>query len=86
MAKNPLERVAQEMSGNCALSEDELIIALHDLMVHLSDRALASVDQKESTQIAHSHQFWSFGELILQFGTALIAFDDIESTDDHIIN
>lgn len=77
---SPLERVAREMTEHCDLTEQEVEQALRDLLSHLMGRASQKlVDDDGSLEaLAASRQYWVFAELVAQFGTALIAFDDIE--------
>lgn len=79
--KSPLDAVVEEMSLNSELSPQEIRTALIELMEHLNERAANALIDKtidEQTTLRYAHQFLVCTELVQFYGTALIAFDDIE--------
>lgn len=85
MAKiNPLQRVALEMAENCELSAEEIDTHLRGLLEQAHKRASelleSDTDDDDPESLAASQQYYVLAEIIKQFGTALLAFDDMEET------
>lgn len=82
MAKeqNPLDRVAQEMAGHCSLTEEEIQRALRGLFEKTRERAADAIANNEDDHetLLLAQQYLALAELIAQFGSALLAFDDFE--------
>jgi hypothetical protein len=85
MAKqeSPLERVAREMARECEMEEETIRESLYDLVCFLRKRAADSIvlDENSKNALINSRQYWALAALIEQFGTALLAFDDIEESE-----
>jgi hypothetical protein len=79
--KVPYDAVLDEMSLHSDLTRDELDKALMGLIDFLQERAHSTLDTKGGNSpiaLEHAHQFLAFTELINFYGSALIAFDDID--------
>jgi hypothetical protein len=79
--KSPYDAVIEEMSLHSTLTPDELDDALRGVMQHLEDRAKETLrTEGGDTPLAleNARQFLAFTQLINYYGSALIAFEDIE--------
>lgn len=79
--KTPYEAVIEEMSLHSSLDRDQLDVALMGLINFLQDRAFDSLKSKggdSPESLEHAHQFLAFSEMLNFYGSALIAFDEIE--------
>ena len=81
MDKNPMQAVVEEVSKTSQLSPQELHRAFVDIGELLKSRAFQALNDlgPEAEQVAN--QFLAYSELILNFGTALIALEDIEESE-----
>lgn len=77
---NPLQMVAQELSSQSDMDYDQVEAALADLLDHLNARALEAIDEDPESEGAMNAavQYRVACEAIATFGTALIAYEDIE--------
>ena len=79
--KTPYDAVLDEIAVHSALTRDELDQALRGILDHLEERAretITTTGGESSDALEHAHQFLAFTEILNFYGTALIAFDDID--------
>lgn len=84
MAKNPLERVAQELAEQLSgkMTETEITDVLKRILMRYQTMAYEANESDDHLDgLEKSQEFWICAELINQFGTALIAYDDMEEYD-----
>lgn len=77
---NPLQRVICETADHSELSAEEIDETVRDLLQFLQDRSAKEIEldlHSDSARTA-ARQYRVFCEIILTFGSQLIAFDDIE--------
>ena len=78
--KTTFQAVIDEVAKTSELAHAELEGAILGVVRHLRDRAKHAIDSlSDAEALACAQQFLAVTELINHYGTALIAFDDIES-------
>lgn len=79
----PFQMVVRELAAERgSMSEGEYEASLMGLFDLLQERAIGALTDPDGTKaLAITQQYCAFGELVNTFGTALIAFEDIEEAD-----
>lgn len=77
---NPLQMVARELAESSDLERDHIESTLTELLDHLQKRAVTEIDRdpESDAAMAAAVQYRVACELVATFGTALIAFEDME--------
>lgn len=81
MDKNPMQAVIEEVSKTSQLSQEELRAAFTGIGELLKQRALAELRDLGPDAEKIANEFLAYSELILNYGTALIAIEDIEEAE-----
>lgn len=78
----PLLMVAKELEEQCkSMTCDEYEQSIRGLLKHLHDRAYEAIQSKDvddGRALKLSKEYCTMAQLVSTFGTALIAFDDLE--------
>ena len=80
---SPMEMVAREMSEHSSLDVGQLEDALQGVMRHLRSRAEDSLQSDPNSEhaVRCCREYQAVAEVVLLFGSQLIAFEDIEAED-----
>jgi len=78
----PVGMVAREISDDCGLPEEEVEDAIRRVLTLLMDRAESAIasDHMSPGSLSLSHEYLVISELVLSFGTALKALEDIDGS------
>ena len=79
--KAPIDAVIDEMALHSSLTHKQLGEAIMGLLDYLEDRTAASLAKyggNSPIALQHAHEFLVFTEMINFYGSALIAFEDID--------
>lgn len=82
--KTPYDAVLDEMALHSSLTRDELDRAIIGVIEFLQERAHRTLNEQGGNSLValeHAHQFLAITEVINYYGSALIAFDDIDDED-----
>lgn len=86
MAKSkltPLDMVAREMSEHSSLGEKDISDSIMRTLAHLRRRAADAItkDVESDEAMRFAQEYQTMSELVLFFGSQLIAFEDIDAED-----
>lgn len=79
--KSPFEAVIEEMAMHSSLTYEELDSALRGVLDHLEIRAKETLRREggdSDIALQHAREFLAAGQLVNYYGSALIAFEDID--------